>query len=448
MDPVLAGISSNLRKFLARGHAARFCVAFSGGLDSTVLLHAIKLIQDEQGGEIRAIHVDHGLSAESPDWAQNCAQQCQALGVQLNQVRLRINPQPRQSLEAEARRQRYGAFREGLQPGECLVMAHHGEDQAETLLLQLLRGAGTHGLAAMPWLRRFQPGWLLRPMLDLRRVQIREWAETRGLSWLQDPSNDDLQLDRNFLRARVVPLMLQRWPGAIKAMGRSARLAGESSALLDEIARQDEQKVSCDGRLSVAGMAELGPQRARNLLRYSLKNAGFPVPSEKQLRQGLADLLEARPDRQPRVSWAGGYLRRYRGRIHLLPAGTDEDHAPEAPGPWEPDEPLELGGLAGRLRCVPTRGAGLGPDCVKQGLRVSFRKGGERLRPQGHKHSRCLKKLFQQAGVVPWMRGRVPLIWSGDELVAVGDLWLSHGAAADHHEMGMVVIWEAHGSLD
>ena len=448
MDQVLECVARQLQAFQRATGANQYCVGFSGGLDSTVLLHAMKALSVEDGGNLRAIHINHGLSADSQQWSDWCAAICDGLQIDFQVTRVHLAPRPRQSMEAEARRQRYQAMAESLLPDEGLVLAHHLGDQAETVLLQLLRGAGPRGLAAMPWLSPLGRGWKLRPMLGLTRKQILQWAEDRKLSWVDDPSNQDEAMDRNFIRSRLMPLLENRWPGGSKALNRTARLCAETSDLLDELAGEDARKLADGRRIQISGLQALGPARARNLLRFAIRSQGLPVPPERQLRSGLSDLLQAGPDRQPDVSWAGGGLSRYRGWIYILPRGRHEYDCEAPEQTWFPPGAIQLGCVAGTLRGIEASGAGLSAAVAQGGLRVGFRQGGERIRPAGHAHSRKLKQLFQEAGVVPWMRRTTPLLWSGEELAAVGDLWIADWAKAKPGKPGVQIVWENHEALE
>lgn len=421
--------------------ATRYCLALSGGLDSTVLLHAMVRLSP---GALRAIHVDHQLQPAAAAWAAHCGRLCRQFAVPLLVCRVNVSTIGDEGLEAAARRARYDALGEALAAGEVLLTAHHRDDQVETLLLHLLRGTGVAGLGGIPRLTAFRDGRMLRPLLDLPRTALLEYAQGAGLDWVEDPSNRDLRLHRNFLRHEVLPLLRDRWPGLDAAMARSARLSAEAAGLLDVLAAQDARRVRRAGSIAVAPLRLLEEARQRNVLRWLCRRELGSAPGEKQLRKGLAQLLCAGIDRNPVLAWPGGELRRYRERLYL--------QRPRKAAPALPQEiPLRAGATVdvgeGRLRLVRARGRGLGIARLPGPLTVRLRAGGERLRPAGELHHRELKKLLQEQGIVPWMRGRIPLLYCGGELVAVAHLWVAAEFAASDGEPALRVCWDDHPPL-
>jgi tRNA(Ile)-lysidine synthase len=315
------------------------------------------------------------------------------------------------------------------------------------VLLHLLRGAGVAGLAGIPRASSLGDVRLLRPLLDLPRSALLGYARQAGLTWIEDPSNTDASLDRNYLRHRVLPLLESRWPGLRATIGRSARLAGEAAALIDAVTEQDSRRAVRRGRLSVAGLASLEEPRRRNVVRSFCRQTLGSAPADTALRAGLAQLLAAGHDRQPLLAWPGGEIRRYRGWLFVLrplaalPARTFELQA-------KAGACIDLGSGLGRLRLVRARGRGLACAKLAPSLTVRFRKGGERIRLPGERHNRELKKLLQENGVLPWMRPRIPLLYSGGELAAVGGLWIAEQFAARAGDAGLRVRWEGHPPTD
>lgn len=422
----------------------RLCVAFSGGRDSSVLLHVLAGLSGARAYALRAIHVHHGLQAQADAWARHCVGFCATLGVPLQVLRVEVPRDQGRGLEAAARDARYRALAGVLEPGEWLLTAHHQDDQLETLLLHLMRGSGVTGLAAIPPAADFADGRLVRPLLAVGARAIEAYAGIQGLAWLQDPMNDDPRLDRSYLRREVIPRLQARWPAAGRAAGRSAALASEAADLLAELADQDAGALVRDGRVHVAGLQALSPARQRNLLRFLVRRQGWPAPPERRLRECLPGLLAAAGHRQPVLAWAGCMFRRYRGWLYLV-----EDPGPPVngpPRPWDGHGCLELGGCRGRLRLEPATGAGIRCDLAAQ-LAVLSRAGGERVLLPGDGHHRSLKYLFQRHGVVPWMRGHIPLIQARGELAAVADLWVAGWAAAAPGEPGLRIVWDRHGGL-
>ena len=292
-------------------------VAYSGGPDSTALLLALHELLGESGRErLRAAHVNHGLQDEAADWAAHCLSQARSLGIPLACCEVEVLADGR-GVEAAARRARYSALSELMQPGECLLTAHHQDDQWETLLLRMLRGSGIAGLAGIRERRRCGPGWLLRPLLDVSREELQTWLKRKGARFIEDPSNRDTGFDRSFLRNEVLPLLRERWPGAGATAGRLARLAEDAHELLRALAEHDGRGIARADHIECAGLRELSPARRANLLRERLAALGVSAPSEARLNAALDMLLNAAADRRPEARWGSVRLTRRRGRIHI-----------------------------------------------------------------------------------------------------------------------------------
>jgi tRNA(Ile)-lysidine synthase len=443
-DPILQAL---LRALPA---AASLCVAFSGGRDSTVLLHALAGLADKAGWRLRALHVNHGLQAQSVAWAEHCAAAAASLGLPC--ALLQVAPKKAgRGLEAAAREARYRALEAELRPGEWLLTAHHADDQLETVLLHLLRGSGVAGLAGIPRDAPFGAGRLCRPLLDVPAEALeiygRQVLEPLRIEWLTDPMNADPAYDRGFLRQAVTPVLRQRFPAAAAATARSAAFAAEAAGLLGALAEGDAATLVSGDRLALRPFRALEPARQRNLLRHLARQRGWSIPPERRLREGLGQLLDAAAGRQPVLRWSGHEIRRFREHLYLLdvavPPGTTggtEHH------PWTGGT-LLLGGVRGELNLHPVIGAGLAPGVLADGLDVVFRTGGERLRAGADRHHRTLKFLFQSRGVVPWMRGHVPLVLARGRLAAVGDLWTAAWATAGTAETGQQIVWSGHAPL-
>ena len=294
-------------------------VAYSGGADSTALLLALhELLGESASGQLRAAHVDHGLHADSGDWARHCVGRAHALGVSLACRRVEVRAGGK-GVEAAARRTRYAALAALMEPGECLLTAHHQDDQWETLMLRLLRGTGIAGLAGIREKRRLGRGWLLRPLLDVPREELRVWLDHRGENWIEDPSNRETGFDRSFLRNEVQPLLRRRWPGAAATAGRTARLAADTRELLRDLAEHDGRGIARDDSIECEGLLRLSPPRRANLLRERLAALGIAAPSEARLNAALDMLLNAAVDRHPVARWGSVRLTRRRGRIYISP---------------------------------------------------------------------------------------------------------------------------------
>jgi len=410
---------------------ARLWVALSGGLDSTALLHA--LVRRWRGQrEVRAVHVHHGLQADADAWARHCAGFCAQREVPLDVVRVQVDRSRGEGLEAAARRARHAAFAQVLQAGEVLVTAHHQDDQAETFLLRALRASGPDGLAAMrPW-RRFAQGWLWRPWLAVPRSTIAAYARAERLHWIEDGSNADTALDRNFLRHQVLPLLQSRWPHAAASLARSAELSAQASALLDaqdqaalDLARTGDPRV-----LSVPALQALQPARRARVVRRWISACGLPPFPARGLAQLEDGLLAVREGAQARFDWDGACLRRWRDQLHVGTAAAPLP--PSWKARWDGREALALPD-GGQLQLIGAR-------AFDQPLQVTARLGGERIRLPGRTHSHALKHVLQDLGLPPWERARLPLLRDATGAVlAAGDrihaaefaAWLQeHGGAA------------------
>ena len=297
----------------------RFLVAYSGGLDSHVLLHLMVCLGREGGFGVRAVHVNHNIQPESRSWADHCRDVCRALDVELEALDVDASNPGKESPESWAREKRYAAIENVLAEGEVLLTAHHQDDQLETFLLRLLRGAGVLGLASMRAVRRFGSGLHARPLLQQSRAQLLDYAERHGLQWIEDPSNTDTQLDRNYLRHEVLPALKHRWPSVALPVGRTAEACAEAQALLDDLARQDLQHCATDepDALLLEPVQELSAPRQKNLVRYWCRILNLPSPNSRHLSHIISDVLQARPDANPRVNWKGAALQRQRNYLYL-----------------------------------------------------------------------------------------------------------------------------------
>ena len=399
-----------------------YCVALSGGLDSSVLLHALGVLRERLSAPVTALHIDHGIHPDSSRWGEDCARLCAGLGIPLRQVVVALGCQKADGLEGTARKVRYQAFKEALGEGELLLSAHHRDDQVETLLLQLLRGGGVHGMAGMPLLRPLGRGYLARPLLHTTRAELLEYAQAHGLHWIEDPSNTDTRLERNFLRHELIPLLVQRRAGVGRVLARSATHFAESAALLDELAELDLARCRVDEGLAIGPLHQLSPARQRNLLRYFIRQYRLPLPDQRRLQAIQCDLLTAAADAMPLVCWPGAEVRRYRDVLYVMPP------LPPVPASnwyqdWDGQGDLILPAGLGHYRLEPMP-AGLRADCVQgDGLQIRLRQGGERIRLPGQTQHHSLKKLLQQAAIPPWLRDRLPLLYIHGKLAQVAGLW-------------------------
>jgi len=318
---VPGAVEASLAAWAPTWPEASLCIALSGGVDSVALLQAAREVAARHPGlRLRAIHVDHGLQPQSGGWAASCRHLCGRLAIPCEVLELKLAPRKGESIEAEARTERYAALASVLEPGECLLTAHHAEDQLETVLLQLFRGAGVAGLAAMPPVAALGPGLHLRPLLQVSRGEIVEFAKLRGLEWIDDPMNAESRFDRSYLRREVLPAIIQRWPAAARTVGRSARHLAEAQGLLEALAEIDASRfLDNEGTLAVAGLLQLPHARRVNVLRWWIVRQGLGLPSTARLESIIRDVLPARPDAHPVVTWPTGQVRRRKGRLVAEP---------------------------------------------------------------------------------------------------------------------------------
>jgi tRNA(Ile)-lysidine synthase len=417
---------------------AAVCVAFSGGLDSTVLLHATARLS--AGYRVRAVHIDHGLHADSSSWRAHCEQQARSLQIELVSQSVRVERIDEIGLEAAARAARYEALSRVLREGEYLLSAHHADDQLETVLLALMRGAGLPGLSAMPAIQPFASGWLARPLLAFTRAELEQWARAEHLSWLSDPSNDNLSLDRNLLRQTIIAPLRERWPSAAHTATRSTEHLQAASRALDQLAGLDAEGSLVGECLAVERLRALEPERRRSLLRYWIRRRGARAPSTRKLSAIEHDMLAASADRIPCMGWDGWEIRRYRDLLYCEPRLPDIDLDQRLQ--WRATSSLALPSGLGELRLVSTASGGLSAAKVGEQLEVRFRAGGESLQPAGHDHHRKLKKLLQGAAILPWWRDRLPLIYARGRLLSVGDLWIESEFVAQEGEPACAIVWE------
>ena len=418
-------------------------IALSGGADSAALLAAAAaLAATTPWWGLRALHVDHGLAGAVP-LAAAAAAVAMRLGVPLEVCAVTVDDARGGGLEAAARTARYRAFAAQLAPGEYLLTAQHREDQAETLLLQLVRGAGLPGLASMPAAAVLGQGQLLRPLLGTSRRAIRAYAVALDLPFFEDPMNADLRFDRSFLRASVWPLLEARWPAVATTLARSATHAAAAQRVLDAGSAQQLARAGQGALLSVAALREVAGEQRLEMLRYWLRRLGLPVPPTARWQGIEREMLHARPDASPRMAWSGVELRRHAGWLYAFaalppPVGPERRPMPRVPAR------LPLAGLGAlSVRWVP--GAGIAAPEGASSLVIGRRCGGERLRLDPAGPSRPLKDWLREARLPPWARERAMLVFEADRVVAVvlpEVTWVAAERRAGEGERGLVVTWE------
>lgn len=401
-----------------------YLIAYSGGLDSYVLLHLLSRLRPKHPElKLRSVYIDHGLQAESKQWAIHCQHTSTSLNIKHHTIPLELKPAKGESVEAIARNARYHALAIHLQTQETLLTAQHQDDQAETLLIQLLRGSGLDGLAAMPESTSFAGSYHARPLLATPQKILQAYAKHYQLHYITDPSNADTRFDRNYLRHHITPVLKQRWPEMAKTLSRTARFQAEASQLLSsyvgkELDNYQGKQGKLKGTLSISSLKKTNKQKQKALLREWIKRSGFPAPSEIKLQHIISDVIESSIHTQPIIHWQQTEIRRYQDAIYImfpLPA-----HNKKMVVNWTNlNMPLVLDNELGTLQ--PNDLAELKPLLLTHNIAVtvSFRQGGEKIRPQKNHYRRSLKKLMQEATIPPWQRQRIPLIYANNQLIQV-----------------------------
>ena len=441
-ERIIASLGAGLSSF----DATRVRVAYSGGPDSVVLLHLLSRVPEARAIGLEAVHVDHRLHPRSKDWVRHCRRFCDVHGIALEVLSVTPNPRRGKGPEEAARHARYAALAAGSEPGTVTATAHHREDLAETILMRLMRGSGPTGLAGIPPRRRFGGGWLWRPLLEVSRTVLLDYAKRHALRSVDDPSNSDRRLDRGFLREEVMPVLGLRWPDPAAALSRVAARQRAALSLLEPLAAQDSKEaVDASGAFSIAATRGWNAARSANALRRWISERGLPLPDSRKLEQIQNEVIGARGDAVPVLRWPGAELRRFRGRLYVRAPAPPVD--PGGAHRWEDIAvPLELG--HGLLRAEFGRGTGVSARRISGvPLSVRLRRGGERAQPSGRARSQTLKRLFQEHGVPPWERGSLPLIYAGDRLAAVADLWTCRGFEAQRGEPGWRICWIPHAPV-
>jgi tRNA(Ile)-lysidine synthase len=421
---------ATLQPHLPQVHTGVWWIALSGGLDSCVLLHSLSALNLPV--TLHALHINHQISPNANAWQAHCADLCARLNIAFTVVKVDVKNSGR-GIEDAAREARYAVFEQHIKRGDYLLTAHHADDQAETLLLRLMRGTGPRGLAAMAQQRPLGQGILFRPLLNFSRAELENYARAQDLSWVNDESNADDHYDRNYLRNQVIPLLRERWPAFAGKWQQTAELCAANESLIEELAVQDlvlaDFKPALVGtNISLAYAESLSVARRHNLIRRWLRGQGLSTPEQQHLQQIEQQIIGGRQDAETQVTWGDVSLRVYRQRIYALPL-ADLPRVPDSSLEFAPTITLPSGFQFGFEPIESSDKLLLNPHLPN--LHLRFRQGGERCRPAGRAHSQTLKRLLQDYGVEPWLRESLPLLYSNDDLVAVADLWVCEGFQAE-----------------
>lgn len=416
-------------------------IAYSGGVDSTVLLHAIA---SSKAFPVAVLHCDHGLQDDSENWVEHCADVCNQLEVPFKSKQLSLGGETKHVDEQTARQERYQWMKKQIKSGEALLTAHHQSDQAETFILNLMRGAGVRGLSAIQPVSKFGKGYLVRPLLPFSKESILSYAYKHRLSYIEDPSNQDTRYDRNFIRHKVVPALAGRWPSAGYSVAQSAENLSSCRRLLDELGAIDLSACAVSPsssfaqgvQLNVIPLQDLSEERQINLLRYWIRNAFLPEPGRYMLENFLETVVGGKTNSGEMV-WHGICIHRFRDTLYLVPQFTVPDS--EWQTTWDLQSPLAIKNPGITLTPKSVVGQGLNRTATEQSVTVCFRSGGEKIRLPGRTHSRTLKNLFREHGIPPWERILLPLIYCGQELAAVPPYFIAGKYLATNGEPGIEV---------
>lgn len=411
-------------------------------MDSVVLLHLLQSIAPRFRWRLSALHVHHGISPNADAWAEFCIKLCAQYDIPLQVERVDITClRDEHGVEAAARKLRHKAFLNHV--CDFVALAHHADDQVETMMLQLLRGAGVKGVSAMPLLKPANPQMhaTVRPLLDASREQLHDYATQNGLTWIEDESNADVRYPRNFLRHQILPELAECFPQYRETIARSARHFAEAAQLMDELAQFDASSALDDETLDVGALRSLGSARAKNLLRYFLHVRGAVMPQSVQIEDMLRQLCEAREDAAVCVSFGEWEVRRYQDRIYVMSTLGDFDRTVVLA--WSGEAELVWPALKARLVFSEVVGNGISVEKL-EGERISLRlrSGGESLRLHSKGANRSLKNILQEKYVPPWQRERLPLLYRGDELVAIIGVAIHAEYQAKEDEKSLLVSWE------
>jgi tRNA(Ile)-lysidine synthase len=409
-------------------------LGLSGGIDSIVLLDVLAGLQARFGYALRAMHVDHQLSPHSAAWSRFCRKVCRERGVPCAVRRVRV--ERGNSTESAAREARYAALRGA--GADLVVLAHNADDQSETVLLQLLRGAGVKGLAAMPVVRRPSgaTAWV-RPLLDVARADIEAYARRRKLAWIEDESNASSEYLRNWLRHEILPRLADRVPAYRAVLGRTAGHCAEAAELLDVLARSDGGD---GGELTVARLKTLSAARARNVVRFAIASRGWRMPEARRLDEALRQALRARADARIEVDLGDCTLRRHRDALHLV--GRSIAQQTDLAIEWRGEAEIALPALGGVLSMPHRRGAGVSLERLQaERVTIRSRRGGERIKPAADRPTRTVKNLLQEARVAAWERDRLPFIYCGDDLACIPGVAVDYRFQARPGEASIVPAW-------
>jgi tRNA(Ile)-lysidine synthase len=428
---------------LLRAHVrspANVCVGLSGGRDSVVLLHLIGQVRAEFSMSVSAIHVNHQISPNANRWADFCLALCEKIAIPLRIEQVIVARDSGKGLEASARAARYSAY--ARDAADVILLAHHRDDQAETVLLQALRGAGLKGISAMPTVKSLGADkQIIRPLLDIAPAILADYAAANDLTWIHDESNDDVHYTRNYLRHDIFPRLAEHLPQSTASLVRLGQHATEAQGLLDDLAQIDSEIVLCGDRIRISQLLSLSPARAKNFLRYVFKKGSVPVPNSVQMNEILQQLRLRKADDQTEIKWSNWRIRCFRDEIYFTHVSRGSHGAWSVP--WLGEIQLRLPHGCGELHIKHAIGTGVAQASIAgRILFLKSRVGGEKIRLAENRPRRSLKNLLQEKGMPPWSRETMPLLFCDETLIWVPDVGVDIQYAAKSNEPSFVFSWQ------
>ena len=418
----------------------KFWVAYSGGLDSSVLLHLCYLNKDKIEHDIGVIYVNHGLQQEADDWGLFCKEQCDKYDLSFDELKISSTCPEGESIEAWARDERYKIIKNHINNDHVVLMAHHLDDQVETFFLQALRGAGPRGLAAMPYISEKSGAIFARPLLNFTRKELHDYAEIHHLLWKEDKSNSDERFDRNYLRHNLIPVIEERWPAYRQTIERMIEHQKESRIILNQVAIDDinQAKYKEPNCLTIKTIKTLDHERQKNLLFFWLEHLGLQIPGSKQMERIIEDVIHSKNDKSPCVNWANVEIRRYKDYIYAIEASNENNIDNQIE--WDGDSVINL--YKETLVAKNSIGCGISKDKVNNTkFVIRFRSGGEKIKPFNSDHSKTVKQLFQERSVLPWCRDKIPLIYVNNELAMIPGFCVDNKFMAGKEEASWDIQW-------
>jgi tRNA(Ile)-lysidine synthase len=434
---------STLKSYPAKG---KYWIACSGGMDSSVLLHLFYAGKSLIKQSLEVIYVNHGLQEKSLDWGEFCKRQCQQYGLPFLQVDLKEDCPKGMSIEEWAREKRYTLIAERMMDQDILFTGHHQDDQVETFFLQALRSAGPRGLASMPSIKKFANGFHARPLLMYPRRELQRYANDNKLDWHEDNSNTDTRYDRNYLRHKILPEIEARWPAYRESISRLIKHQKEYKLLLDEIAQDDMTRALHDNTmcLKLDIVRELSIVRQKNLIFIWLAALQLNSPGSKHLDNIISELINVNTEKSPCVNWNNVEVRRYKNLLYSSEALVK--HNVNTVYDWDIKEPITI--LDETLIAKPKTGKGLSKVNTKNAkFVIRYRQGGEKIHPTHHAHSKTVKQLFQECGVLPWLRDRIPLVYINETLAVIPGFCVDKKYSAAKDESSWDIQWSGYDKV-